>query len=309
MHADRTRYLDYQRMLIELHAMIAAGTGDSDEAMDLRALMDGPEARLTESEMSQLDALSGDLSMIHGREIPDPEVVARVRASNVPLFLAGAFRDSEWQRVLELLRTDVSSFLKPDQIAYMRSRAHESLEELAAATAFMDEALRRNPHSTRYGALAMELLWKNGRHDEAYLRAKTFLAKPLTPAALVLTAGGILSRLAQEAHPPKDLSIFAQTALERIEQALAGEVSPAIRAAGRVSAGLLAQFLNDDAKAVAAVQAVLNETDDIGHFPVRGMLYRNLELMRAGQSKTPEARELSRELAEAFVPSHDLQPV
>src|SRR3954447_14587352 len=104
MYSDSRHYREYQQMLVNLHRMIAAGTGDSDEAMDLRERMEQPEAHLSESEMSRLNALSGDLSMIHDREIADPAVVARVTSAELPALLVRAFRRREWDELLALLR-------------------------------------------------------------------------------------------------------------------------------------------------------------------------------------------------------------
>jgi hypothetical protein len=102
--------------------------------------------------MIRLNALSGDLSMLHDREIPDPDIVGRVPPDEIPRQLIRAQKERDWEKLLALLRTDVSRFLRPEQVAYLRSRAYEALNELAPAVAFMDEAARRVPTSASFRA-------------------------------------------------------------------------------------------------------------------------------------------------------------
>jgi hypothetical protein len=83
-------------------------------------------------------------------------------------------------QVLTLLRTGVDGFMKPDQIAFARSRAYRKLNELVPAVAFIDEAVRRNPAVGNYHGLAMHLLYQDQRFDEAYERARAYLGDSKT---------------------------------------------------------------------------------------------------------------------------------
>src|SRR4051794_20595894 len=114
MYADPTHYRQYQRMLVDLHARIAAGAGDSADALALRGAMEGPEEHLSEAELARLNVLSGDQSMTHDREVPDPNVVNRVPPADLPRLLALASENEDWEELLALLRADVSPFLGPD---------------------------------------------------------------------------------------------------------------------------------------------------------------------------------------------------
>lgn len=306
MSAYRIHYHQYERMLVDLHAMIAAGKGDTDRAMELRERMEALAARLSEAETSRLNALSGDLSMTHDREIPDAQVVASAPAAGVSLMIAEAYEQGRWERLLQLLRADVSSFLKPEQLAYLRSRAYEKLGEWAPAIAFMDEAIRRNGKKVNYQALALELLWSDDRYDEAYSRAKGYLHDAATADRLVLMAAGILSRLAQQDHPPSDLAAVAGNALARIEQAIPVETDPAIRSAAQVSLGLLAEYVGDNFRAGSTLQNALDELD-MAQFQTLGMVRLKLEFLRGGNWKTPESRAVSRTLADACAPGRFLQ--
>lgn len=170
MFADNVHYREYQRLLVELHALIAAGQNRSPEARKLRDRMELAEANLSEDEIIRLNGLSADLSMTHDREIPDPDVVARVPPQEAPWLIESAFKSGKWEDFLELLRSDASRFLSVDQIAYVRSRAYEALGELAPAVAFMDEAAKRASHNANYRVLALRLLWESKRHQEAIPR-------------------------------------------------------------------------------------------------------------------------------------------
>jgi hypothetical protein len=303
MYADSRHYREYQRMLVKLHGFIAGGLGDSAEANELRQEMEGLEAHLSNEETIRLNALSGDLSMLHEREIPDAGVVGRVPAAELPHRIERAYRREDWDEVLALLRADVSRFLRPEQVAYMRSRAYESLDELAPAVAFIDEAARRDPASANFPALAMELLWKDERFDEAYVRARNFLTDSATPGRLVLMAGGIVSRRAQQDHAPADLAMVAAQGTDRIEHALTCEASPVILFAGYGALGLLAARAGDQAKAESALKRAMEvEARTDKQLTARGLLLAELELIRGGQLQSPEERSLARQLAESLVP-------
>jgi tetratricopeptide (TPR) repeat protein len=301
MYADNRHYREYQRMLVKLHALIAAGAGDSAQAVELRQEMDEPEAHLSEEEAVRLNALSGDLSMTHDREIPDADVVRRVAAAEIPVRLERAYRGNNWSELLALLRADVSRFLLPEQVAYMRSRAYEALDEMAPAVAFMDEAARRNPANANYPALAMELLLKDQRYSEAYTRAKAYLANSATPNRLVLMAGGVVSRQAQQDNPPQDILAAATQAIDRIERALPGENLPHVLVAALGALGLLAARVGDRSKAESALQRAI----DVGagtakQLAARGLLLDELELIRGGKLQSAEELSLARQLADSM---------
>jgi tetratricopeptide (TPR) repeat protein len=305
MYADNRYYREYQRMLVKLHALIAAGDGDSAEAIELRQEMDEPEARLSEEEAIRLNALSGDLSMLHDREIPDPEVVRRVPARELPQRIILAYQTRNWDELLELLRADVSVFLKPDQVAYMRSRAYEALDELAPAIAFMDEAARRAPDSANFRALAMELLWKDGRFSQAYARAKTYLVDARVPGRLHLASGGIVSRQAQRDQLPADIKTTSTLAIERLEAALPREALTAMAFAALGAIGLLSARVGDTAKAESALKRAIDvPTASDRQLAALGLLLDELELIRAGRLESAEERSLARQLADAVVPEH-----
>ena len=271
-------------MLVRLHAMIASGQGDSPQAIQLREEMEEPEKHLSEAELVRLNALSGDLSMTHGREIPDPEVVRRTPPAELPTRLALAYKQDNWEEVLALLRADVSGFLRPEHVAHMRSVAYGALHEFAPALAFMDEAARRAPANADFRALSMQLLWGDERYDDAYARAKTCLADPASTPRLVLMAGAIISSRANQDHLPIDITTVATQAVSSMEHALPDETIPGVVFVGYVALGLLAARLGDQTKAEEAfLKAISTEFWPVRQLTARGLLLDELELIRAGR--------------------------
>lgn len=304
MFADNYHYREYQRLLVELHALIAAGRNQSSEARDIRNLMEKAEARLSEDEIVRLNALSADLSMLHDREIPDPEVAARVPANEVPRLIESAYRMKKWEEFLELLRAGVSHLWQLDQIAYVRSRAYEGLSELSPAVAFMDEAARRKPSNPNYRASALRLLWETGRYEDSYTRARDYLRDSSTKARLVIMAGGIVAQRAMQIPEPRDLNNVSAVAISRMQQALPSETSPNLIFAGHVSLGLLALQIDDTAVAMTAFNDALQaDTTSDQQVTSSLVLSRELELVRGGKAKTPEERLNARQLVEFVQPS------
>ncbi len=243
------------------------------------------------------------MSLLHDSDIPDPNVVRRVPGEQVPRRLIHAFEQRDWEELLALLRTDVSRFLRPEQIAYMRSRAYEGLNELTPALAFMDEAARRARTSTSFLALSMELLWKDARYEEAYVRAKTYLEDAASPARLAIMGGGVVCRRAQQDHPPVDIAAVSALTINRLERAMLQETVAAVRIFGYGALGLLAARIGDRAKAEAALKQAIDIDAGTGkQLAARGLLVDELELVRNGRLQSGEERSLARQLAEVLVP-------
>ena len=304
MFADHVHYREYQRLLVELHGLIAAGRNQSVESRELRQRMEKVELDLSEEEIVRLNALSADLSMIHGREIPDPDVAARAPVADVPRLIESAYRTGNWEEVLELLRVGVDHLMRADQIAYMRSRAYEALDEFAPALAFMDEAGRRAPNNANYRALALRLLWRSKRYQEAYARACDYLADPASKPRLVLMSGGIVAQRSMQLPEPADLNTVAAAAVPRLRQALTTESSPNLIFSGWVSLGLLAVQVDDlHAAASAFQQAIGVETTVDEQVASSWALSKELQMVESGKAKTAEERLNARELAELVQPS------
>lgn len=304
MYVGNVYYREYQQLLVELHALIAAGRNQSPQARDLRQRMEQAESHLSEDEIVRLNALSADLAMTHDREVPDPDVVMHVVPDEVPLLIASAYQRRRWEDLLELLRTGVSHFWRADQIAYVRSRGYEGLGELAPAVAFMDEAVRRAPSNANYRALALRLLWESKRYQEAYSRARAYLADETTKPRLVLMSGAIVAQESMHLPEPVDLKAVANMAIARIQQALPLETSPNLLFAGWVALGLLAVQVDDTSAGVHAFrQALALETASNEQVTWSWSLNKELDILNSGKAKTAEERSNARNLAEIIQPS------
>jgi hypothetical protein len=183
------------------------------------------------------------------------------------------------------------------------------LGELAPAVAFLDEAARRAPSNANYHALALRLLWQSKRYQEAYSRARDYLADPTTKTRLILMSGGIVAQRSLRLPDPADLHTVATRAVHRMQQALPLETSPNLIFAGWVSLGLLAVQVDDTNVAVDAFREALGvETTSDEQVTSSWTLNKELELVRSGKAKTAEERSNARQLAEVIQPSPTAVP-
>ena len=296
MYADNPHYRRYARMLIDLHRLIADGKVNSPEAYNLREAMEEPEAHLTEAEQLRLNALSGDLSMFHDHEIVDDEAVEKFRGRLFPQLVQDANDGKKWEQLLEVLRSNQPAFTQPSYIAYFRSRAYEELGEFAVAAAFMDEAARREPSEQNYPALAMQLLIRDGRIDEAYRRAKGFVSDSASPARVVLMAAGAITQMSQVSYSPPDLAKTIQAAIQAITAALSRESSAAVRAVGYINLGLLYELVKDNDRAADAFQTVVTRLEP-SLLSLSDAIAAKIALLKSGRSDSMEGRMASEKLA------------
>src|SRR5262245_18001598 len=95
---DNPNYLEYERLLKELHHLIRDGQGDSDEADKIRDSMDWPERKLTREEHDRLKGLSADLYMLQDDEVFEPLQAGEDTAEPAPERLMERHR-AAWARV------------------------------------------------------------------------------------------------------------------------------------------------------------------------------------------------------------------
>jgi hypothetical protein len=135
------------RLLRELHTLIAAGRGDTDEAEVIRDTMDPLWGLMTKRERSRITGLSEDLHMLAagGAKKADmtPEELERWRAEAkeaVTQLLAG-----DADAALTFLRRPSPTALSPKVIPFLQARAWESLGDPEVALMFLKEAERHDP--------------------------------------------------------------------------------------------------------------------------------------------------------------------
>jgi hypothetical protein len=140
-------YVEYERLLRELHRLIAEGRGDTEEADLIRDDMDVPERKLSREEQDRLDGLSADLYMLQEDEVFEPVDPDERTTQRLGVELKSAWDRGDWETVLKLLRKG-PAFLSQDRIAYMRAKAYEELGHLETSRLFREYAARINPESS-----------------------------------------------------------------------------------------------------------------------------------------------------------------
>lgn len=81
---------EMERLLVQLHELIATDRTDSDRAEEIRDKMDQLSASLTASEIRIVGELSGDLYMLTGEEVE----AEAMRGKNLPRSATRLFRHS-----------------------------------------------------------------------------------------------------------------------------------------------------------------------------------------------------------------------
>jgi hypothetical protein len=169
MFAANPNYLEYEDLLKELHRLIAEGKGDSDEADNVREIMEWPERKLTREELDRLEGLSADLYMLQDNEVFEPLEPGEDPAERTPDRLMQRLRDA-WAQAdaetsLAVMRLGPLP-LAQAQIAYLRAEAYEQLGHPDTALLFANYAVQLAPQNEIYKLRALRLLSASGRPTE-----------------------------------------------------------------------------------------------------------------------------------------------
>jgi tetratricopeptide (TPR) repeat protein len=156
---------EYARLLRELHSLIAQGTGDTDEAEQIRDLMDDPWNQLSEQDVRRVRGLSADLYTLHDPVAPQQHLDQQeIEEFN---HLSGtAAKNNDWDRVLELLREHPHA-LSPDTVAYIRAVSWDNFGDLETALVFLRKAVSLSPSNYEYLSFYIFALIKTGRVADA----------------------------------------------------------------------------------------------------------------------------------------------
>lgn len=301
-------YRNYEELMLELHKLTAMGQGDTEEAQQLWSAMGEPERFLTESQIAFLNGLSGDLYMLQDKEIADADVTAKWSGQALATELAHAYRARDWSHVLRLLRGK-PDFLRPDQIAYMRSRAYAELDHLSPAVIFMDEAARRAASDANYRALALDLLVQRGDFAEALARTRRYLQSAETDRRLTIVAALAVCRLVHRGDIPSEEALdLARLAREKLAGVLQSTgLSAAMRFSGFGALGVLGNLLGDQNAAIQAFTDAMCEPTEGGNRVVAyGLIAEEKRLLEAGKLGEPEEKDLTSRLTEALAPDEPL---
>src|SRR5262245_23804635 len=184
--------LAYARLLRQVHALIAQGKGDTDEADALADLMDAPWYAMTPAEQARMRGLSADL---YGLSEGGPKQVDMTqeqftewqRAARDAYASSGA---GEVDAALNFLRRPVPSGLPRHVIPFLQARCWEKLGDLDTALVFMKEADRLDPNQA---LSVLALLKQLGREEEMPEYANRVIAnRKAPPLELYFAAAALL---------------------------------------------------------------------------------------------------------------------
>lgn len=176
--ADNPDYTTYERLLIELHRLIAEGKGDDEEAEAVRDEMDAPEQRLSQDEIMRLNGLSADLYMLQDDEVYKPYEGTREELITA---LGDALSRNDYENILLLLRKG-TPFLRPAQVASLRGRCYAMLGHLETGLLFLRYAAEKEPEQIAHRLYILGLLVQLNRNHEALSEVESYarsLAEPL----------------------------------------------------------------------------------------------------------------------------------
>ena len=191
---DNPRFLEYVRLLRDLHVAIQEGWDETAEGEALRS-MDDSGRRLSGAEIASLNGISADFYSLTD---PPPVEVSPITAAgdDRPGDGATGSKIEGLQQALELLRKHTGR-IPPARLAYLRGSVWMEAGEYPIASLFLQRASGSEPDNPSFHYLALHTLWKADPSTAAE-RARAILSDPEQyPPGLVLKAADIL------AHQPR----------------------------------------------------------------------------------------------------------
>lgn len=186
-------YIEYVRLLFELHRAISEGWDETEAGEALRDRLDEPGDRLSSDEIASVSAIAADFySLTDAPNHTLSPMTAQDLADLQPVF---QHRDrKQFHDALELLRKHAES-IPSASLAYMRGRIWMEAEEHQIAAAFLNRASFLDPNNANFRYMALHALWN------------------ASPASAIKLAQAILSNWQQ--HPPrlvlKSLDVLMQS--------------------------------------------------------------------------------------------------
>ncbi len=162
-------YREYVRLLKNLHVLIAQGKGDSDEADQLRDLMDDPWYGMSPEEVRRVRGLSADLYTLVD-PLSLPQEADQKEIDETRRLVEVAWKNKDWDGCLELLRERPHRY-PPDRVAFMRAGCWKQFGDLETSLLFLEKAVSLSPSNGRsmFGLMysLMYILLRLGRVAEA----------------------------------------------------------------------------------------------------------------------------------------------
>lgn len=178
--------LEYERHLVKLARLMAAGPDEPDEADVEREAMEKPWNGMSDEERQLMRHLSSDLYMLEGDEMPEEGVVGREEVDR-------AWKAKDYHLVLALLRKR-HDWLAEDALAYLRGLVWGALGYEEAGLAFMSHAADMAPQNGSYTYLALVSAMELEHVDEALKRVASIEARGDAPTRGLIAAAYALIR-------------------------------------------------------------------------------------------------------------------
>ena len=202
-------YIEYIRLLFDLHRAISEGWDETQSGEMLRERMDKPGSRLSSDEIDSVGRIAADFySLTDAPFYTFSPMTAEQLADLQPVFQHQ--NSTEFHNALELLRKHAGS-IPPASLAYLRGKVWMEAREHRIAAAFLERATELDPHNANFRYMALHALW-NADPPAATQMAEVILAKwQQHPPRLVLKALDVqlqLIRAKSNGHTRKELKSF-----------------------------------------------------------------------------------------------------
>ena len=147
----------YSKWLRQLHALIAEGKGDDDEADKLRDEMDLPWRQLNKDELNFVQGLSADLYTLSLDSHIKHPLTGGINSNDFAAELRIMRRAGNFYGVLALLR-DRPQCISADLAAFLRGWCYEQLGDFATAELFFEHAAKLDNKNDLYAMFALDPL-------------------------------------------------------------------------------------------------------------------------------------------------------
>ena len=225
-------FIDYVRLLFELHRAISEGWDETELGEAIRERMDEPGSRLSSNEIASSSGIAADFYSLTDA----PPVVISPMAADAWTALQRVFqprKSMDFHGALDLLRKHADT-IPPASLAYLRGKIWMEAEEFAIAAAFLKRTNELDASNENFRYMALHALG-NANSKSAIPMAQTILTnREHHPPRLVLKALDVLIQsIRAEAgnHPREELKSFIpiiQNSIFRFETSGEAENDPSL---------------------------------------------------------------------------------
>lgn len=185
-------FINYFRLLYDLHVAIREGWDESSKGEVLRERMEDPGSRLSGEEIVSLNGISADFYSLTDEIIPTLLPITADVMSDLDEAVQ-ARESREFDSALRLLRKH-SQHIPPASLAYLRGRIWMAAGEYRIASAFLQRASDLDPENSNFTYLALHSL-SIADPVAGIERSRRILSNSAnSPPRLILKAADILSQ-------------------------------------------------------------------------------------------------------------------